>query len=86
MQHHQNLLSAIDFTKLNQDATATSESNTAQVHSEAVDKEKKQGKVNIEGLLDIGSDSETTENGEGVLGEGGDEMAKGCKERIRHSG
>lgn len=86
MQHHQSLLSAIDFTKLNQDTTVTSEATTTQVHNEAIDKEKKQGKVNIEGLLDIGSDSETTENGDGVLGEGGDDMAKGCKDRIRHSG
>ncbi|XP_062590462.1 uncharacterized protein LOC134252050 isoform X2 [Saccostrea cucullata] len=87
MQHHQNLLSAIDFTKLNQEATATSETPVNPTPSESGDKEKKQAKVNIEGLLEIGSDSENTENEDGVIGDGGDdhEMGKGGRERIRHS-
>lgn len=70
MQHHQSLLSAIDFTKLNQEATASCDTTATQVASDTLDKDKKQAKVNIEGLLEIGSDSETNDNGDSVLGDG----------------
>lgn len=85
MQHHQSLLSAIDFTKLNQEATASCDATATQVASDTLDKDKKQAKVNIEGLLEIGSDSETNENGDSVLGDGCDDLGKGGRERIRHS-
>uniref|UniRef100_A0A8W8KCC8 Paired domain-containing protein n=1 Tax=Magallana gigas TaxID=29159 RepID=A0A8W8KCC8_MAGGI len=85
MQHHQSLLSAIDFTKLNQEATASCDAAATQVASDTLDKDKKQAKVNIEGLLEIGSDSETNENGDSVLGDGCDDLGKGGRERIRHS-
>ena len=82
-QHHQNLLSALDFGGKTPDGSTASDGATSPTDGST--KEKKAGRGSVESI-DFGSDTESVDFGDGMFAGDMEDGGKNKEGRIRHSG